>query len=34
VIFVPMSDSLCTSITPPSFEMFVFTTSMPTPRPL
>ena len=33
VNFVPVPSSDCTSITPPSREMFVFTTSMPTPRP-
>ena len=30
---VPMPTRLCTSIVPPIFSMFVFTTSMPTPRP-
>ncbi len=34
VSLVPISGSLWTSMTPPSFEMFVLTTSMPTPRPL
>jgi hypothetical protein len=31
---VPRPTWLCTSIVPPIFSMFVFTTSMPTPRPL
>jgi hypothetical protein len=33
VNFEPMPCSDCTSMTPPKREMFVFTTSMPTPRP-
>ena len=33
VTLVPMPTSLDTSTTPPSLPMFVFTTSMPTPRP-
>lgn len=32
-VVVPLPNSLDTSMTPPIFSMFVFTTSMPTPRP-